>query len=321
MPQVKPLRIACIGCGFIGHRHMENARAMPGVEPAAHADVHRESAELFLRDFGGDYSTTDPDRIFDDKSIDAVVIATHHDSHLPLALEAAAAGKHILLEKPMALNVADCRTIAAAAVSARITLTLNFKFRFTSTAIRARQAIPSPIATHGQLAMPRMPRDIWVRDPIRGGGLVLATACHVLDMVCWLNRSEPVRVYAEQAGGTEAVAATVRFASGSVASLLLADEGEDPHAGKWLHEMFDGTRSAVLYDHFRQLRLSAPDEHVSVEEDLRSDGTWGVLGNFANAIATGTQPAVTAEDGIRATLLAIRLLDSLRSGTPQDIEP
>jgi myo-inositol 2-dehydrogenase / D-chiro-inositol 1-dehydrogenase len=323
---LSPLRIACIGCGFIGRRHMENAVLMEGVEPVAYVDTNPAAAERFLRDFGGSYATCDAGRIFGDPAIDAVIIATHHDSHTALALCAAAARKHILLEKPMALTVQECRRISEACSAAGVTLTINFKFRFAPAVVRVREAITAPIATHGQLAMRRMPADIWVRDAVRGGGLILATACHVLDMVCWLNHSEPVRVYAESVpersrdGNVQAVAATMRFASGSVASLLLADAGENPHAGKWLHEVFDGSRSAILYDHFRQVRFSGYEEdHFATADESRADGTWGVLEDFARAIRTGEPPAIGARDGVRATVVALSLIESLRTGVPQEV--
>jgi predicted dehydrogenase len=163
-----------------------------------------------------------------------------------------------------------------------------------------------------------MPDEIWVRDPVRGGGLILATACHVLDMIYWLNDSEPVRVYAE--GQDDAASATVRFANGAVASLLLADAGENAYAGKWLHEVFDGRRSALLYDHFRQVRFSGADlNHFAATDELRADGTYGVLEDFVCSIRTGRRPRITARDGIRATLLAVKIHESLRSGRPQEV--
>ncbi|HUS05476.1 MAG TPA: Gfo/Idh/MocA family oxidoreductase, partial [Bryobacteraceae bacterium] len=241
---MKPVRIACIGCGFIGRRHMENAAHMEGIEIGAFADLNLPAAEALQKEFGRGYATSDPKTVLADPDIDAVVIATHHDSHTPLALQAAAARKDILMEKPLALNVEECRSIAQAVRAAGIAFTMNFKFRFAPAVMRAREMVSSPVVTHGQLAMERMPDDSWVRDPVRGGGLILATACHVLDMICWLNQSEPVRVYAEAGRGADAVVATVRFANSSVASLLLADCGEDSHSGKWLHEIFDGERSA-----------------------------------------------------------------------------
>ena len=263
---------------------------MEGVRVVAHADLNLAAAETFQRDFGGDYATAIPQRVLDDPEIDAVIIATHHDSHTPLALAAAAAGKHILIEKPMALTVAECRRIAAAAEIAGVVLTVNFKFRMAPAVLAAKRFVSRPVASFGQLAMNRMPDDIWVRDPARGGGLILATACHVLDMICWLNESEPVRVYAE--GEDDAAAVTVRFANGAIAGLLLTDAGENPYVGKWLHEVFDGRRSAVLYEHFRQVRFAGDGAGSFVPaDDLHADGTYGILEDFLCAIRTGPRAA------------------------------
>jgi predicted dehydrogenase len=297
---------------------MENVVAMDGVEVAALADVNLPAAQAFQREFGGRYATSEPTRILEDSEVDAVIISTHHDSHMPLALEAAAAGKPILIEKPMALTAEECRLIVAAVESAKVTATVNFKFRLAPAVLMAKRIVPRPVATFGQLAMNPMPADTWVRDPIRGGGLILATACHVLDMIYWLNESEPVRIYAD--GESDAAAVTVRFANNAVASLLLADAGENPYAGKWLHQIFDGQRSAVLYDHFRQVRFScAPLEHFAAPDDLRADGTYGVLEDFVCSIREGRSPVITLRDGLRATLLATKILESMRSGEPREV--
>jgi len=322
-----PLRVGLIGCGFIGRRHLENIVARRDVVLEATVDLRAEAAEMFCHDFKGRYSTTQPDRVFEDRNIDAVVICTHHDSHTALAVAAAAHGKHVLLEKPMALDVDECRQIAAAASQAGIILTVNFKFRFAPAVLKVKELIRSPLAIHGQLAMERMPAGIWVRDPLKGGGLILATACHSLDMLCWLAESEPVRVYAEaipqlpeQQCNVTATSATVRFANGAIASLLLAEAGENSYAGKWLHQVFAGDRSAVLYDHFRQARFSGIQlSHYVAEDELRADGTFGVMEDFVNSIRSGKQPVIRAVDGIRATQLAHALLHSMQTGQPETL--
>jgi predicted dehydrogenase len=290
---------------------------MEGVSARALVDTNLALAQSLLPD-GNSYATDDAAAAFADPEVDAVVISTWHDTHTRLAKAAAASGKHILLEKPMALTLEECLEIAKAAEQAKVVLSLDFKFRFAPAVLKVKEAIPRPLITHGQLAMPKMPADIWVRDPKRGGGMILATACHVLDMVYWLNSSEPVRVYAE--GGPDAVSATVRFENGATASLLLADEGDNPYVGKWLHEVFDGRRSAVLYDHFQQARFSGVEpDHYRDHSELFSDGTYGILEDFVRGIRSGEPPVVTPRDGIRATLFALRLLDSLRSGNPEEI--
>src|SRR5688500_5526350 len=139
------VRIACIGCGFIGRRHLENVSAMPGVNLHATVDIRESAAEAFQREFGGSYYTREPERVFDDPQVDAVIIATHHDSHTPLALAAAAAGKHILLEKPAALTVEECGAIRDAIERAGVVCSVNFKFRFAPAVIRVREAIPRPM--------------------------------------------------------------------------------------------------------------------------------------------------------------------------------
>ena len=315
---MRPVRVACIGCGFIGHRHMENVAAMDAVELRAVVDLNPQAAAQCQENFEAEYATPDAARVFADPQVDAVFICTWHDSHAPLAIAAAESGKHILIEKPMALTVSECVRISEAVRRAGVALAVNFKFRFAPAVMEVKRTIPAPAITLGQLAMAPIAEDDWVRDPRRGGGLILATACHVLDMVCWLNGSEPVRVHAE--GSPDAMSAVVRFANGSTASLLLADQGENPYPGKWLHEVFDGRRSAVLYDHFRQVRFYGVDPpHFAAGDQLRADGTYGLLEDFVRAIRTRSEPLATARDGIRATHLALRLQDSLRSGNPEEV--
>ena len=323
-----PLRLALIGCGFIGRRHLENIAARTDVLLEATADVREEAARAYCHEFKGRYFTTYPERIFEDPDIDAVLICTHHDSHTMLALDAAAHAKHVLMEKPLALTVEECRQIATAAQQAGITLTVNFKFRFAPAVLKVKELIQAPVAIHGQLAMERMPDEIWVRDPARGGGLILATACHSLDMVCWLGGADPKRVYAEsvpslpgQGCNVTAVTATVRLTNGVIASLLLAEAGENGYVAKWLHEVFAGDRSAVLYDHFRQARFSGvTPAHYAAEDELRADGTFGVLEDFVNSVRTARKPAIAATDGLRATRLAHAILESVSSGQPQELQ-
>jgi predicted dehydrogenase len=287
------------------------------VELRAVVDVNPRAAADCQRDFGAAHATPEAARVFADPLVDAVFICTWHDSHAPLAIAAAQAGKHILIEKPMALSVDECLRISDAAARAGVALAVNFKFRFAPAVMEVRRAIPDPVITLGQLAMAPIPSDSWVRDARPGGGLILATACHVLDMVCWLNGSQPVRVHAE--GSPDAMSAVVRFANGRTASLLLADQGENPYPGKWLHEVFDGRRSAVIYDHFRQVRFCGVEPpHFAANDPLRADGTYGMLEDFIRAIRTGSAPVSGARDGIRATRLALCLQASLLSGKPEE---
>ena len=112
------VRIAIIGCGGLGRTHAECLKRIAGAELTAYADISEEAAAAMLRDFGGSYATSDNTRVIEDDAIDAVYICTHHDSHADLCLRAARAGKHIMVEKPLALTVEECRQVGQAVLLA-----------------------------------------------------------------------------------------------------------------------------------------------------------------------------------------------------------
>ena len=321
------MRFACIGCGFIARRHLEHLVDMKGVSVRALADIDLQAAEAYQQEFGADYVTDSANRIFEDPNVDAVLICTRHDSHTPLSVEAAKAGKQILLEKPMALTVEECERIIGAVDNAGVTLAINYKFRFAPTVLEGKRQLGQPLLTVGQLAMDLTLNWTWAKDPVQGGGLLLGTACHVFDTAYWLNESEPVRVYAESVPtepedgcNVQAAVVTVRFANGAVASLSVSEAGETPHLGKWVFEVFDGTKAALFDNHFAQVWITDGDpEHLEWKGEAHSIGIAGILTDFVEAVETGRQPTVTGKDGLRATLLARRILASLQSGAPMDV--
>lgn len=98
------LEVAVIGCGGMGTRHAQHLARLPGVRLSAFVDRDLQRARRLQALAGTGRATTDPAEVFDDPRVQAVVIATHHDSHPALAIAAAQAGKHILIEKPLALT-------------------------------------------------------------------------------------------------------------------------------------------------------------------------------------------------------------------------
>ena len=326
---MKPIKLALIGCGFIGRRHLENIATMDAVSVEALVDLRPEAAEVFQQEFEiGGYTTTETERVFADKDIDGVMICTHHDSHTRLSVAAAAAGKDILLEKPMALTAEECREIAHAAEKAGVILAIDYKFRFAPTIMKAKELIHTPIVTVGQLVSEITADHSWTNDPVMGGGLILGHACHLLDTVYWLNESEPVSVYTissppEPGDPTEvqAAVATLRFENGAVASLTMSEAGENQYMSKWFVEVFDGERTAVFHHHFQQAEISgAEPAHIEVTRDPHSIGTKTFMEDFIHCLRTGDQPKIGAKDGIRATLMANRIMASVRSGRPERID-
>lgn len=316
-----PIRVGLIGCGGIARYHMQCAGRDPRVSIVAYADIRAEAAHAFLAEYGGEYATGSSDELIADDTLDAVIIATRHDSHAPLATAAAEAGRHILLEKPMATTGADAMRIARAVERTGVLLTLNYKFRLEPAVRQARAAISAPQLLVVQLAMGAITEassDAWIFDSEAGGGLAMATGTHLLDLVLWLARSTPVRVTGAAAArpgamSPDIVAGTIEFESGAVASAILADAGENPYVSKWFCEIFDGASSAVLYERLTRVQLRQADRAPAT---VGVEGPPSMLLSLASAILDARELDVGPTDGVNAVLLSEALVESAASGRP-----
>ena len=320
-----PLQVAIIGCGSMGETHARCLAQIDGVSVRAFCDNDEGRARTLSARYGGVYATADIDRVFRDDAVQAVYICTYHDTHAPLAVRAARAGKHVMMEKPLALTLEECAQVANEVAKAGITLMTGFKMRYYPAVARAREFLPQPVVTIGQMMDARWPEEFWANDPRKGGGNVLSQGCHTMDLICYLNRSEPVRIYAEGGNFThrgldivDNLVATIRFENGAVASVAQGDSGHTPYVSKFSFQMTDGRRSVHLRDRLKTVTLfdgektediADPDEYGFMEENR----------DFIRSLLTGTPPPSTHIDGLRATALILRAFESLRTGLPQRV--
>ena len=324
------INMALIGCGGMGRSHLRRARDVPELTFAAYVDALEEAAAGAYHEFGGRYHTTDVETVWDDDKIDAVLIATHHDSHTPFAVQAAAAGKHIFLEKPMALTIEECLEIEEAVARAGVKLMMGFKFRFAPLVAKVKEVIPKPLVTVGQSLHPNMKG--WAITPERGGGPVLSNGCHAFDLVYWLNESEPVRISA--AGGAlthpeigliDNAAVSVQFENGSIASIIAGDSGDARYTSKFFFEVLDGQRTATLHDRCHKVTFGGCEiDSLSVEElappaPTDPEGTRGELEAWARCLLDDTEPPVGPRDGTRATSMVLKAFEAIRSGKTQEL--
>jgi predicted dehydrogenase len=319
------INVAILGCGEMGQIH---ARCLAGIDQArvvACCDVAVDRAQALAAAAGGAYATDDAGRVLRDDRVDAVYICTRHDTHSDLAVRAAEAGKHILMEKPLALTLADCHRVGEAVERTGVTLMTGFKLRYYPAVRAVRAFVPRPLVTIAQLMDARWPSDFWANDPVQGGGNVLSQGCHLMDLVCHLNDDAPVRIYAEGGNFThpdlpivDNLVATLSFARGGVASIAIGDSGRTPFVSKFSFQVLDGLRTAHLHDRLKravlfdgaQVREHADPDEYGFEEENR---------DFIRALAERRPPPITHRDGLRATLLVLRAFESLRTRTPQPL--
>jgi len=193
------INLALIGAGRIGRVHAEHlAYRIPEANLVAVADIFPEAAQKLADDFGVPAAYQDHRRIMEDERIEAVVICSSTATHAQFIEEAAAAGKHVFCEKPIALDLDRVDRALEAVDRAGVKLQVGFQRRFDPSFRRAREAVAS-----GQIGVPNILR-ITSRDPqpppieyVRVcGGIFLDMTIHDFDMARFLIGSEVEEVYA-----------------------------------------------------------------------------------------------------------------------------
>lgn len=319
------LQLGLIGCGQLGKVHAACVAKIEGAKFIAYADHHEPAAKAALDQFGGEYATADADRILQDDRIDAVYICTRHDSHAPLAIAAAKAGKHILIEKPLALNLKDCQAVAESAEKAGVRLMPAFKMRYYPLIRKAHEFIPHPQVIVGQMMDNRWGDDHWAQDPVQGGANVHSQGCHMTDIIRYLAASEPVELWA--AGGAmthpghpciDQCVASIRFANGHIASWIQGDAAMPPFASKFFIELFGDGRSVQLHDRFKQATFSDGQKTWTERRD-EEEGFQLENQEFIAALRENRPPELSALDGIQSTRIVLLADLAIRTGQVQKL--
>ena len=226
------LRLGVIGLGMAGAMMVRAAARHDGVVLAAAADPHAGPRDAFARDFNA-RAYADASALVEDKAVEAVYVATPHQFHADHAIMAAARGKHVILEKPMALTLADCDRIIAAVERAKVQLIVGHTHAF-DPAVRAMRGLiaSGELGALGMLASwnytnylyrPRRPEEL---DTSKGGGILFNQVPHQIDTIRLLGgglvRSVRAQVgVLDPARPTEAnCAAFLEFADGVPATLV-----------------------------------------------------------------------------------------------------
>ncbi|MEO8229172.1 MAG: Gfo/Idh/MocA family oxidoreductase [Chloroflexota bacterium] len=329
-----PLRAAVVGAGFIGVEHAAAYAADPAAELIAIVDADPARAAGVAKAHGGrPYPSVSA--MLDDARPEVVSVSVPTAVHRPVVSEIAAAGGHVLLEKPMAPSVADCDAIAAACEAAGVTLMLGFTHRFHRELLEARRIIAS-----GELGEPVFAQDVfafgehgpwpaWYYDQtLSGGGELMHDAVHMVDRLAWLVGSPIVEVYGRTTTGARGIAgvedggvAVLSFANGAIGSLsvyeaahpLRSDAPSVPMPGR-LELEIHGTRGSLRYRTWHELIVDIAGSPSRTMNDLPRNEMALEIGEFLAAVRDGRAPSVGAAEGRRgvAVVQAIYASERLR---------
>lgn len=311
------LGIGFIGCGGIHNAHAPHLVDHENAYIACAMDVSEEAVKAHCGKYGTEHGTTDRAELLARDEVDAVVICIPTGYHKDAVLAAAAAGKHIFCEKPMAMTVADCEEMAEACQRAGVLLQIGFVRHFCNEWMKLREIIQS-----GMIGRPVVWRSLsggsgaptpWFFDKEIGGGPFIDGAVHSYDFARFTfgeatNVVTDIRRLKADTTAWDTGTVIVNFESGDQQIVCwswgLPGFGYKVPADS-AHDVL-GPLGSVLFPGGNQLKVNLEDgEHVvEFEPDSGSDWFGKQMNHFIECCQTGRQPATGAKEGIEATRIA-----------------
>lgn len=322
------VRVAIAGAGGIARRHLEALKAIPSVRIVAVTDVVADKARAMAAAVGATVAPTLADCL--DK-VDAVYILTPPSTHKELALAAAKAGKHVFVEKPISISLADGEAIIAGTQQAGVKLMLAFNMRFRKGGLMLKEA-----AATGNLGrvynfwIHRMGPGVggynWRTDPSLLCGVAIESLSHDIDQVRWMMgditdvRATIFEARADLPGYDTDINAAFSVAGGNMATIHCSWASPLGHNARGL---IGTTGSAMLqgpamwdWQFYHAKTADMPYEQVTVVNDMLSttDSYLAESKHFIDCVENDKSPSITGEDGLKALQISHAILKSAREG-------
>lgn len=336
-------RFAIVGAGLFGETHAKAYTTYPGAKLSVVCDIDERRAADIAKQYSAARSCSDWREVAEDDSIDAVSVATPDFAHTEIAVGLAEAGKHLLVEKPLATTVEECKQIIAAAESAGVKLMVDFHNRWSPAFHEARSAIERGDLGDPRYISYRLSNTTFV--PLKmlawadRSSVLWFLGSHAIDMTCWLVGEYPERVYSVSrrevlkelgADTPDLYHSTLEFPGGAVASIenvwLLPQS--TPHIVDHKCEII-GTKAAAYIDTTsnRLLQIDDPSGVHYVElfggpvvHGRQLGFALESIRHFADCVIHDREPIVPGEAGLEVTRIAKAIERSAETAQPVEVE-
>jgi predicted dehydrogenase/threonine dehydrogenase-like Zn-dependent dehydrogenase len=326
-----PRHSSLVTLGVLGAGNFANATLLPAIkrvpdmELVGIASAGGLHAQHSGKKFGFQYAASSDDEILNDPNINTVAILTRHDSHADLVIKALQAGKHVFVEKPLAVNSEQLAVISDQLKTDHCPLmTVGFNRRFAPLARSLHASLATrheALYMHYRVNAGFIPSNHWVHDPDIGGGRIIGEACHFVDFLTFLAGAAPVSVSAHSLpdGGKyrgDNVSMTFSFPDGSLGVVDYFANG-DKSFPKERVEVFCGGLVAVL-DDFRALQI-VRDGKRKEERGAQDKGWRDEWAAFSKAVREGGEPPIPYEQLVGVTKATFAAMDAMREKRVIDI--
>ncbi|MFH0881926.1 MAG: inositol 2-dehydrogenase [bacterium] len=330
---MKQITLGIVGAGRIGKLHTENLIRIPNIRVKRIADPYID--ETWAVSHGLDWSKQ-PEDVFADAEIDAVLILSPSPLHADHIIQAARANKHIFCEKPIALNPERIREALAEVSKAGVKLQIGFNRRFDPNFRRIKEDVDA--GKIGQVYYiritardPAPPSTEYIRD---SGGMFLDMTIHDFDMVRYLSSSEVEEVFAAGAvladrafaevGDVDTAITTIRLKNGALA--VIDNSRKAVYGYDQRIEVFGSKGSICAANETHTTTMLMTNEGVTTDRPLdffldRYQVSFQIeVEAFLQAILEDTNPPVSGMDGLKPILIGLAAMKSLKEGRPVKVE-
>ena len=307
------LGFGLIGCGGVTRGHLPNILKAPQMRLVATMDLSEDAAKTRAEEGGADYYTTDLDRVLSDSAVDAVLVCSTHDTHAEIVVKACAAGKHVFVEKPLAMTMEEARRVQQAVHEAGVQLMSGWWFKYSPVTKRLRQVIDQPRLV---LFTCRIPPAGVRGKGVYGRDGILDNSGYNLHWIWHVMRSQPIEVYAMGLDGSASNTSTIliRFENGGMGNSVYSAVGMGGFLPKHYAEVLAGDVSAATA-RFGNLVFAGTDE-PGIEHNEYHNGFDEEMEMFAQLCLEGGPSQMDAWEAAIPTLIFEKAVESMRSGQP-----
>lgn len=309
--------------GIIGAGNFTKSTILPSLKKI-HAPVKYIvsagglSGTTAAQKFGVGESVTDYKLLLTDADLDAVLITTRHNAHAAQVVECLEAGKHVFVEKPLALTHEELDAVDAAYQRANTTLTVGFNRRFSPFSQDLKKQLgqqPGPINVIATMNAGFIPPEVWVQDMEVGGGRIIGEACHLIDLITFFTGSLVESVVMNALGpnapeNTDNASILLRYANGSQGVINYFSNGSKAYSKERI-EVYSQNRTAII-DNFRKSHYHGfSGKGLSKGQDK---GHLEQFTRFVNALKIGGPAIIPYAEVLNTSRAAIAAVESLGSG-------
>ncbi len=313
--------------GFIGAGSFAQKFLLPNVAGKAAlvtvATASGNNATNIAQKYGFAAASGDARDVTGDSRINTVFIATRHNTHARYVLDSLEQGKHVFVEKPLALTEEELETIKTEYEKRNVHLMVGFNRRFAPLIQKMRAVVGDDTrkAITYRVNVGHIPADHWTQDPEVGGGRIIGEVCHFVDLCMYIAGSRPVRLSAfsmeAEPNLLDTVSVNILFANGSVANLSYFANGSKALEKEYL-EVYSNGVTAVLRD-FKELDIYTGRRKT--EKSSQDKGHRREVQLFLESVREGKPTPIPFEEIYLSSLLPFKILESMRTGRTVQIDP